>query len=214
MLFEFYRAYLGKLKPLFCQPKARLLRICNRIVSVFTFESWIACFTVFLFQSSKETLKSSIYPKQDILKNLRVNVVESFYSFFIGFKNLLLFYARKSFTCLFVMPLSIQKTGVVKNTTSIKSLLKFLNLFLCRVKSVFESFTHFGSLHTFSGLQGLSALLKQGNKKDSKSALPRVSFLHHGTLGISILLKQTLDCSRIWIVEHEVYRKRGYVYGQ
>ncbi len=69
-------------------------------------------------------------------------LIKKLYILFIGYKNFLLVYSGKTLACLLISIFSIQKAGIVKNTAHIQSPVKFLDLFLCRVKTIFINFKH------------------------------------------------------------------------
>jgi len=87
---------------------------------------------------------------------------------FIGFKDFLLFDPGKSFASLLVMISSIQKKGVVEDTAHIQSPFKFLDLLLCRVKTIF---TGFGFQYSVSSPQVLPVQSMQENKMAQSDCL-------------------------------------------
>lgn len=201
-------AYFRKLKSLWGYLKARLLGISNRVVSTFSFESWITSFPFFFFNSTKKIMKSLPYSKQNILKNLRMYLSKKRQSLFINLKHFLLGYAGKSMASSLVMVSSIQKTGVIEDSTYIKTPLKSLGLLLCRIESVFISLLPFDAPHISSGLLKSPALWRQVNKKDSKNALGRVCSSIQETLGIITLRIQSLSCLQILKAVSGAYWKK------
>ena len=138
--FNFNSSYLGELETIIGYLKT-FLRITKRVISIIRLEARVAgLFTC--FNSTKEVLKCPFYSKQNILQDLRMNIVKKLYILFIGYKDFLLFYSGKTLACLFISMLPVKKTGVIQNAAIIQNPIKFLCLILCRIKSVFESLKH------------------------------------------------------------------------
>ncbi|GFP36212.1 hypothetical protein HKBW3S43_02000, partial [Candidatus Hakubella thermalkaliphila] len=95
---------------------------------------------------TKKIIKSLLYSKQNILKNLRMYLSKKRQSLFINLKHFLLGYAAKSVASSLVMVSSIQKAGVMQDAAHIQSPLKPLRLLPGRIKAIFIGF---GFQHIF-----------------------------------------------------------------
>lgn len=65
---------------------------------------------LFLFEPTEESLKCSLYSKQNILKNLGMYFSEGLHSTLVRFQYLLLSYSGKSFAGPFIVVSPVQKT--------------------------------------------------------------------------------------------------------
>lgn len=207
---ELQSAYLRELETLRSYPKTPL-RICEGVVSALSFKTRISSLASFILDSTEKVLKGAVNSLKDILKDLGVDFVKNLDLILVGLKRSGLIAISKTLPRLFVGVLPVEKRGVVEDTANLKGMFKRLGLFLCRIEAVFKSFDF---QHIFSNPQELLGRSKQENTKDSRSALPKASFLPPGTPGISVLQTQTSSYSRTLKVESVACWQKGYVCGR
>ena len=136
-------AYLGDKKPsIFHRTSRRDLGECKAVVASFSLESWITRLFSSSLYSSKESLKSEVYTKSDILKTLSIADGEGRTFFLEAWKCRGLIVITGRFACLLKAILTLRKKVVIQPANFLKLVIEHRCLLVRWVYAVSVIFNH------------------------------------------------------------------------